>query len=337
MTLQRDSQADGAFVYAVVSTGIYCRPTCPSRRPRRTNVRFFSCAAQAESAGFRACRRCRPGETSPRRRLVEQIRGACERLRDEEAEPTLEALAQVAGMSPGHFQKIFKRIVGITPKQYAIACRERRFRELLRADGRVIDAVYTAGYNSSGVAYSASHGALGMTPGRYKQGGKELSVRYCLARTELGWLIVAVTGKGVCGIELGDEPEALREAMQVRFPHARLVEDRSGLAQLLEAVTGFIARPADGLDLPLDIQGTAFQRRVWQALRRIPVGETRSYTEVARQIGKPGGARAVASACAHNALALAIPCHRVVRAGGKPGGYRWGPQRKRKLLDRERE
>lgn len=231
---------------------------------------------------------------------------------------------------------VFKRSVGITPKQYAIDCRERRLLELLRADGRVIDAVFTAGYNSSGVAYAASRGVLGMTPGRYKQGGKGLTVHFALTRTDLGWLMVAVTEKGVCGIELGDEPVALRAAMQARFPQARLVEDRSSLGELLAAVTAFIARPADGLDLPLDIQGTAFQRHVWQALREIPVGETRTYAEVARQIGTPGGARAVASACASNVIALAIPCHRVVRAGGEPGGYRWGTQRKRELLGREK-
>ncbi|HYW92100.1 MAG TPA: bifunctional DNA-binding transcriptional regulator/O6-methylguanine-DNA methyltransferase Ada [Gammaproteobacteria bacterium] len=334
MVLRRDPRSDGMFVYGVRSTGIFCRPTCPARRPARGNVRFFATPDAAHAAGFRACLRCRPGGPSPAAGQLALVRSACDRLRNDEREPSLAELGTAAGLSAGHFQRIFRRIVGISPKQYAIACREQRFRDALRASARVTDAVYTAGYNSAGVAYAAA--CPGMAPSRYRDRAPGVTVRYALAPTDLGWIAVAATERGVCAVELADGAGELRDRLQQQFAQARLQEDREGLGTLAEAVVRFVERPAAGLELPLDIQGTAFQRRVWQALGEIPVGETRSYGEIAREIGAPRAARAVASACASNAIALAIPCHRVVRGDGRPGGYRWGAERKRRLLEREK-
>lgn len=334
MVLRRDSDGDGRFVYGVRTTGIFCRPSCPSRRPARANVRFFPTPDEARQAGFRACLRCRPAGPPPAAAHLALVRAACERLRSGDREPSLAELAGAADMSPGHFQRVFRGFVGVSPKQYAIACREERFGEVLRTGVRITDAVYAAGYNSPGVAYAAV--GPGMSPSGHRDGAPGLDVRYALASTDLGWVAVAVTAKGVCAIHLGDSADELREALRQRFPRARLSEDRNGLQALVEAVVRFVERPAAGLELPLDIQGTAFQRRVWQALRRIPVGETRSYGEIARELGAPRAARAVASACARNAIALAIPCHRVVRGDGGTGGYRWGRERKRRLLRREK-
>ncbi|HYW03440.1 MAG TPA: bifunctional DNA-binding transcriptional regulator/O6-methylguanine-DNA methyltransferase Ada [Gammaproteobacteria bacterium] len=334
MVLRRDPHADGMFVYGVRTTGIFCRPTCPSRRPARGNVRFFATPAAACQAGFRACLRCRPAAASPATGQLALVRAACQRLRSGGPEPSLAELAGQANMSPGHFQRVFRRFVGVSPKQYAIACREARFGDVLRTEARVTDAVYAAGYNSPGVAYAAF--GPGMPPSAQRDGAPGRDVRYALASTDLGWIAVAATAKGVCAIDLGDSADALRAGLRRRFRNARLSEDSDGLGALVKAVAGFVERPAAGLELPLDIQGTAFQRRVWQALRSIPVGGTRSYGEIAKEIGAPRAARAVASACAHNPIALAVPCHRVVRADGETGGYRWGGERKRRLLRREK-
>jgi len=335
--LRRDPAADGAFVYGVVTTGVFCRPTCPARRPKRINVRFYADAAAAGAAGLRPCRRCHPGGISAAQRHILAVTAACRVLRRAGDGSSLVDLATASGMSPWYFQRVFKRLVGITPKQYAMVCREQRFRELLRADHRVTDAIYDAGYHSPAAAYAASRKGLGMAPSRYQGGGQGMTVRYALAATDLGWVMVAVIARGVCGIELADTKTQLREAVRTRFPRARLVEEHDALEQIIGAVVGFVKTPADGLDLPLDIQGTAFQRRVWQALTAIPVGEVRSYGEIARAVGRPDAVRAVASACGQNRIALAVPCHRVVRADGGLGGYRWGLPRKRRLLKGEKE
>lgn len=333
--LARDPVTDDAFIYGVLSTGIFCRPTCPSRRAKRENVRFFANAAAAQAAGLRACRRCKPLSTSTQHQQIQSVKRACELLASDSEDCSLADLAEQVELSTSHFQRVFKRIVGITPKQYEIACRKQRFRDLLQADGRVTDAIYNAGYNSSGVAYANSKKTLGMTPASYQNGAANITIRFAITQTRLGWLVVAVTGKGVCAIEFGDGKAELQKSIQEKFTNARLVEDQQALQPLTQSVTHFIDRPVEALDLPLDIQGTAFQHQVWQALRDIPAGEQRSYSEVAQAIGSPRAVRAVASACANNSVALAIPCHRVVRRDGGLGGYRWGVERKQKLLDRE--
>lgn len=333
--LARDPTIDDAFIYGVLSTGIFCRPTCPSRRPKRENVQFFTNAAAAQAAGLRACRRCKPLGASTQQQQIMVVKQACELLASASEYTTLTDLAEHVGLSPSHFQRVFKRIVGITPKQYEIACREQRFRELLPADGRVTDAIYNAGYNSPAVAYANTKMTLGMTPSRYRNGAANVTIRFASLQTRLGWLLVAVTTKGVCAIEFGDDKTQLQATLQAKFSKARVLEDPKTLQALTQAITRFIERPTAGLDLPLDIQGTAFQHQVWQALRTIPAGERCSYSQVAQMIGKPRAVRAVASACAKNSVALAIPCHRVVRRDGSMGGYRWGAERKQQLLEWE--
>lgn len=335
--LQRDPAADHAFIYGVLSTGIFCRPTCPARRPKRENVRYFANAAEAQAAGLRACRRCKPLSASSQQQQTQAVKHACEQLANDTEDKSLDELAKHAGLSASHFQRLFKRIVGITPKQYEMACRKKRFRELLQADGRVTDAIYNAGYNSSGVAYANTSETLGMTPARYQNGALNLAIRYALTKTKLGWLLVAVTKKGVCAIEFGDSKAQLKITIKKQFAKAHLLEDQKTLRPLTQIIAGFVDHPTDGLDLPLDIKGTAFQHQVWQALRDIPFGELRSYSDVAQAIGKPRAVRAVASACANNSLALAIPCHRVMRSDGSLGGYRWGLERKQALIDQESE
>ena len=339
--VHRDQKAQDAFVYAVVTTGVYCRPGCASRRPRRENVRFFDSAAQAEAAGYRACKRCTPGRPSAQDRQRQAAVAACRQIQGAldagDDPPSLSELAAEAGLSPSYFHRTFKRIVGLTPKQYALEQRAARARAGLPESATVTEALYEAGYGSSSRFYQDAQAALGMKPSAYKNGGAGARIRYAVAPCELGWVLVAATERGVCAIYLGERPERLAEKLRARFPAAVSVDDDPELADWVGAVVAFLAAPSADLELPLDIRGTAFQRQVWAALRQIPLGERASYGEVAARIGRPTAARAVAQACAANELALAVPCHRVVRGDGRVGGYRWGAARKERLLEREAE
>jgi len=334
---RRDPAADGHFFYSVATTGVYCRPSCASRPARRGNVAFHRTAAEAARAGFRPCRRCRPDLPSRGAREAALVTEACRTIERAEEAPRLAALAAQAGLSPGHFHRMFKRVAGVTPRAYAAAQRQRRVQEKLRDGSDVTGALYAAGFGSSGRFYEAAPGILGMTPSRYRAGGRGEAIWHAAGRCALGHVLVAATHKGVCAILLGADPGALAAELRSRFPKARLCEPQPGFADWVAAVVRLVDDPAAGLALPLDIRGTLFQRRVWEALGRIPPGETASYTEIARRLGKPRAARAVAAACAANALAVAIPCHRAVAADGGLAGYRWGVARKRRLLERERE
>jgi AraC family transcriptional regulator of adaptative response/methylated-DNA-[protein]-cysteine methyltransferase len=333
--VRRDRRADGVFWYAVRTTGVYCRPSCGARRPRRENVRFYSTRGDAGTAGFRPCRRCRPGEPAGRDARTEAVARACRLIETTDDPPALGALAAAAGMSRFHFHRVFKAITGVTPKAYAAAHRARRVRDELSRSQTVTDAIYGAGFNSSGRFYASAPGVLGMTPTRFRAGGEGTAIRFAVGECSLGSLLVAASDRGVCAILLGDAPDALVHDLQDRFPRARLMGGDAGFEGLVAKVVGFIEAPALGLDLPLDVRGTAFQQRVWQALRKIPAGATVTYAKIAERIGAPQAVRAVAQACGANALAVAIPCHRVVRTDGALSGYRWGVERKRALLDRE--
>jgi AraC family transcriptional regulator, regulatory protein of adaptative response / methylated-DNA-[protein]-cysteine methyltransferase len=334
----RDPAFDGAFVYSVKSTGIYCRPTCPARLAKRENVAFHASSADAEKAGFRACRRCRPNEVSRRSHYAAMVAAACRRIAASEAPVSLKLLAATAGMSPFHFHRVFKSVTGLTPKIYGSAHRSARVREeLARGENSVTEAIYDGGFNSTGRFYEASNQLLGMTPSAFRKGGADIEIRFAIGECSLGAILVARSDKGICAIMLGDDPDALARAIQDRFTKANLIGADADFEALVAKVVGFVEAPRLGLDLPLDIRGTAFQQRVWQALREIPAGETASYAEIARRIGAPGSARAVARACADNKIAVAIPCHRVVRNDGALSGYRWGVARKRALLAKERE
>ena len=333
--LHRDRGAEGAFFYSVATTGVYCRPGCPSRRPRREHVRFHASREDAESAGFRACRRCRPNEPSLSERHAEVVAAACRRIEAAEEMPALEALAESAGMSRFHFHRVFKAATGCTPRGYAAAHRANRTREALRKGGTVTDALYDAGFNSNGRFYAAAPEILGMAPAVFRRGGAGETIRFAVGACSLGAVLVAATAKGVCAIALADNPDTLVHDLEDRFPRAELVGGDPEFESLVARAIGFVEAPALGLDLPLDIRGTTFQQRVWRALQAIPPGETATYAEIAGRIGSPKAARAVARACAANPLAVAIPCHRVVRNDGGLGGYRWGVERKRALLDRE--
>jgi AraC family transcriptional regulator, regulatory protein of adaptative response / methylated-DNA-[protein]-cysteine methyltransferase len=334
--LARDRRFDGAFVYAVRSTGIYCRPSCASRRPRRDQVTFFPIPEAAEREGFRACRRCRPGDVNGTDPAVALVREAC-RLLDAPQPPTLEALAIQLGTPAPQLLRAFKRVVGITPKAYRDARRVARFKHELKRRPHVSPAVYEAGYGSSSRVYERAHAQLGMTPATYARGGVATEIAYAVVDCPLGRVLVAATPRGVCRVSLGDDAAALEADLAAEFPAARIRRDPAG--GNLDAAVAAILRYLDGrephLDLPLDIRATAFQRRVWQELQRIPYGRTRSYADVARRIGQPKATRAVASACAKNPVALVVPCHRVVREDGDLGGYRWGLERKKALLERE--
>ena len=332
---QRDSKADGQFYYSVRSTGVYCRPSCAARPALRANVAFHASCAEAEAAGFRPCLRCKPGQPPLAERQAAIVAQSCRLIEASEALPDLDTLAQAAGMSRFHFHRVFKAHTGITPKAYAAARRGERVKAGLALPGTVTDTLYAAGFNSSGRFYAATPGLLGMTPGAFRAGGSGAVIRFAIAACSLGALLVASTDKGVCAILLGDDAEMLLRDLQDRFPQADLRGAEADYEQTVARVIGLVETPALGLDLPLDVRGTAFQQRVWQALREIPAGSTVSYAELARRIGLPTGARAVAGACAANALAIAIPCHRVVRNDGALSGYRWGVERKQQLLERE--
>jgi AraC family transcriptional regulator of adaptative response/methylated-DNA-[protein]-cysteine methyltransferase len=332
----RDKAFDGKFVTAVATTGIYCRPSCAARRPLRENVRFHATCAQAEAAGFRACKRCTPNAASREAQQAAKVTAACRLIETAETPPKLEELAADAGMSPYHFHRVFKAVTGVTPKAYAVAHRHNRVRNALRGDKSVTEAIYAAGFNSSGRFYAGAGQALGMTPRQFRAGGANAEISFATAQCSLGTVLVAASAKGLCSIMLGDDEKALVRELAGRFAKAQLLAGDRQFAALLAKVVAFIEAPRKGLDLPLDVRGTAFQHRVWMALRDIPAGKTASYAEIAKRIGKPDAVRAVAGACAANKLAVAIPCHRVVRSDGSLSGYRWGEARKRALLDKER-
>jgi AraC family transcriptional regulator of adaptative response/methylated-DNA-[protein]-cysteine methyltransferase len=332
--LRRDAGADGRFVYAVRSTGIYCRPSCPSRRPRRDRVRFYDTAAAAAGDGFRACRRCRP-DHPPADPWTEKIRRACVYLANVDGHLPLATLARRLGGSPYHLQRNFKRIVGVTPREYAEACRLRKVRRRLRAGAPITGAMLDAGYGSSSRFYERAVPKLGMSPSIYRTGAQGIEIRFAIVDSPLGRLLVATTSRGVCAVAMGDSDAALRRALEREYTAARVHADRGALSEWTRQVLAHLRGRRPRLDLPLDIQATAFQWQVWQALAAIPYGETRTYGEIAAAIGRPTAARAVARACASNPVALAIPCHRVVPASGGTGGYRWGRTRKTRLLARE--
>lgn len=332
---RRDPQADGQFWYSVSSTGVYCRPSCGARPALRRNVRFHASCLEAEQAGFRACLRCKPGQPPLAERHAQAVAQACHLIDAAEDAPDLDSLAQACGMSRFHFHRIFKAHTGITPKAYAAAGRARRLQQGLAQAPSVTDALYAAGFNSSGRFYAAADGMLGMTPKAFRAGGSGASIRFAIGACSLGAILVAATDKGICAILMGDDPGQLARDLQDRFPQAELRGAEADFEATVATVVGFVESPSIGFDLPLDVRGTAFQQRVWQALRAIPSGSTVSYAELAERVGVPSGARAIAGACAANPVAVAIPCHRVVRQDGSISGYRWGVERKAALLKRE--
>lgn len=335
--MAKDAQFDGRFVFAVRSTKIYCRPSCPSRRPRRDRVSFFPLPQAAEHAGFRACRRCHPQQARPVDPHIEMVQRAC-RLIEEEEDGTmnLETLGSRLGLSSFHLQRTFKNIMGITPREYAEACRTNRFKTKVRSGETVTTAMYDAGYGSSSRLYERAGSELGMTPATYSRGGREQVIDYTTAKSPLGYLLVAATGKGLCSVRLGDSAGALEADLRNEYEAAQIRKSTGPLNDAVKQILAHLEGKLPHLDLPLDIRATAFQRQVWQALQAIPYGDTRSYSDVAKSIGQPKAVRAVARACATNPVALVIPCHRVIREDKSLGGYRWGLDRKKKLLADER-
>jgi AraC family transcriptional regulator of adaptative response/methylated-DNA-[protein]-cysteine methyltransferase len=333
----RDPAADGRFFVAVKTTGIYCRPSCPAKRPNRGNVRFYATANQAEQAGFRPCKRCKPDQPSLFPQHAGKVAEACRLIETAGEELKLDALARKVGLSPYHFHRIFKANLGVTPKAYAAAHRNKRVREELSRSATVTEAIYGAGFNSNGRFYATSSEVLGMTPSEFRTGAPNAEIKFAIGQSSLGKVLVAASDKGVCAILFGDNPQQLMRDLNRQFPRARLIGADSAFERLAAQVIDFVEDPSIGLDLPLDIRGTAFQHRVWDALRRIPVGSTASYAEIARRIGAPKATRAVARACATNRIAVAIPCHRVVGSNGSLTGYAGGIERKRALLAKERK
>jgi AraC family transcriptional regulator, regulatory protein of adaptative response / methylated-DNA-[protein]-cysteine methyltransferase len=333
--VSRSREADGSFFYSVRTTGVYCRPSCAARRAKPENVRFHATRVDAERAGFRPCKRCKPDQPSLLEQHAAKVTEACRLIESSPSVPSLDELATRAGLSSFHFHRVFKAVTGLTPRAYAAAHRGERVRQELGRTRTVTAAIYQSGYNSNGRFYGESEQVLGMTPTDYRAGGANAEIRFAIGECSLGSILVARSERGVCAILLGSDPDALVRDLQDRFPRAMLIGGDPEFEQLVAKVVGFVEAPGLGLDLPLDVRGTAFQQRVWQALREIPVGSTVSYTELARRIGAPKSVRAVAHACAANRLAVAIPCHRVVRNDGGLSGYRWGVERKRALLERE--
>jgi AraC family transcriptional regulator of adaptative response/methylated-DNA-[protein]-cysteine methyltransferase len=331
----RDRTADGHLWYSVVTTGVYCRPSCPSRSANPKNVQLHDTVEEARATGFRPCKRCHPDGLSVDAENAAIVARACRLIEQSEEEPSLTDLAAAVGRSPGYFHRRFKAVTGLTPKDYAAARRAAKVREGLESGNSVTEAIYDAGFNSSGRFYEKSTCMLGMTPSQYRAGGVNEEIRFAVGETSLGAILVASSKKGIASILLGDDPDELVRELQDRFPKARLIGADGSYEALVARVVGFIEAPGLGLDLPLDVRGTAFQRRVWQALQNIPTGQTVSYTEIAQRIGAPNAVRAVAGACAANHLAVAIPCHRVVRNDGSLSGYAWGVERKQALLTRE--
>ena len=341
VVLQRDPRYDGSFIYAVSSTGIYCRPICPSRRPYRANVRFFADSDEARSAGYRACLRCFPDRPQQENRNSSLVKRVCDQIDSHLNEhpdglPSLAQLSQDVGVSASHLQRVFKKETGLTPRQYAHSGRLERFKSLVRDGNAVTTALFDSGFSSSSRLYEDADGQFGMTPGRYRRGGAGTTIGYLVAESPLGALLVAATGKGICSVKLGDNPSALLKDLQAEFPAADFQEGDEALRGWLGLVLEYLEGERLGLDLPLDIQATAFQRRVWRMLQSIPYGETRSYQQMALEIGFNGNSgRAVGNACASNPAALVIPCHRAVRKDGSLGGYRWGLGRKETLIAME--
>lgn len=333
--LARDPKADALFVYGVKTTGVYCRPSSASRLPRPENIEFFDTPALAEAAGYRASKRAAGDQTQLVAHHTQLVADACRHIEQADTPPSLNALAAQANLSPFHFHRVFKAVTGLTPKGYATAHRSRKVRDGLKGSHSVTDALYDAGFNSNSRFYESADQLLGMKPGDYKAGGTNTAIRFAVGQCSLGAILVAQSARGVCAILLGDDPDQLVHDLQDQFPKAELVGADQRFEQLIAQVVGFVEAPALGLDLPLDLRGTAFQERVWQALREIPPGSTASYAQIAARIGAPKSFRAVAQACGANSLAVAIPCHRVVRSNGDLSGYRWGVERKQQLLDRE--
>jgi AraC family transcriptional regulator, regulatory protein of adaptative response / methylated-DNA-[protein]-cysteine methyltransferase len=331
----RDKSFDGKFFFSVTSTGVYCRPSCPSRRAKRENVAFHDTCAEAEFAGFRPCRRCRPNETSLDARHAHLVAEACRRIASEENVPDLADLASTSGISRFHFHRLFKKIVGVTPKAYALAHRRNSVRDELQRSASVTEAIYNAGFNSSSRFYANASEQLGMTPTTFRAGGKNEVLTIAVGRCSLGKILVAASEKGIAAILIGDDAERLKADLVKIFSKAEFVAGDRRFGKTLARVIALVERPESPVDLPLDIRGTAFQQRVWKALQSIPPGATATYTEVAGRLGHPKAVRAVARACATNPLAIAVPCHRVVRVDGEMAGYRWGIERKRLLLERE--
>ena len=335
----RDARADGRFVYAVRSTGIYCRPTCPSRRPLPHRVAFFDRAADAETAGFRACKRCLPDQDSPNaglvRRVCSYIQTCSEQADGSGAAPTLSELGRAIGTSPSHLQRVFKQVTGVTPRQYAAAWRLDRFKAMIKDGQDISTALYDAGFGSPSRLYETSTEQLGMTPGIYRRGGMGMNIYHTVVACPMGRLLVAATDQGVCTVKLGNSESALEEGLLAEYPSANHQQDGGHLAIWAAEILSYLDGEKTGLELPLDIQATAFQQQVWQMLRTIPYGETRTYQQVAQALGKDSSSRAVGTACGANPVALVIPCHRVLRKDGGLGGYRWGLERKKSLLDME--
>jgi AraC family transcriptional regulator, regulatory protein of adaptative response / methylated-DNA-[protein]-cysteine methyltransferase len=331
----RDPAADGRFFYSVKTTGVYCRPSCAARPARPENVAFHQTTGDAEQAGFRPCKRCKPDQPARAEQHAVLVAELCRFIDSAEQPPTLDELAKRAGISAFHLHRIFKLATGLTPKAYAMAQRARRVRQELNRGDSVTGAIYGAGYNSNGRFYAEANQLLGMTPTAYRAGGADTDIRFAIGECSLGAILVAQSERGICAILMGDDADALVRDLQDRFAQARLIGGDAAFERLVAQVVGFVEAPGLGLNLPLDVRGTAFQQRVWQALKDIPAGKTASYTEVAQRIGSPKAVRAVAQACGANALAVAIPCHRVVRNDGALSGYRWGVERKRALLERE--
>jgi AraC family transcriptional regulator, regulatory protein of adaptative response / methylated-DNA-[protein]-cysteine methyltransferase len=333
----RDQEADGVFFYAVTTTGIYCRPSCSSRRPKRENVRFYGSAAAAEAGGYRACRKCLGADAAHTRRLG-AVKAACALLdAADETAPTLDELADATGLSPYHLQRTFKAATGVTPRQYWDAQRLGRLRENLKSGEAVSPALYGAGYGSSSRLYEKARGQLGMTPATYGKGGRGAVIAFTLAPSPLGQILIAATESGICFLALGEDAGKLEAELRAEFPKAEIVRDDDTLGRITKAVIAHLEGRLPDIKLPLDIQATAFQRQVWEALMDVPYGETRTYGELAHAIGKPGAPRAVGRACGSNRVALVIPCHRAVGSGGSLTGYRWGVPRKHRLLEEERQ
>ena len=333
--IARDKNQDGLFVFAVKTTGIYCRPSCPSRRPNRENVRFFDLNHQAEAAGFRACKRCKPTEISLEQVNVRRVEEACRLIEQSNKAPDLERLAQHVGLSKFHFHRLFKAGTGLTPKQYAKARQDMALREYLPGSSSVISAIYASGFDSAGRFYDRAASVLGMSPNAYRKGGKNETMWYAFADSNLGRIALAGTENGISAIRIGDDDESLFQELTSMFTRAQFVQANESLGDTVARVVRFLDTPDSLFDLPLDIQSTVFQKRVWDALQKLPAGETVSYADLARQVGEPRAFRAVANACGANPVLVAIPCHRVVRSDGGLGGYCSGPEIKKKLLDRE--
>lgn len=331
----KDSTFDGKFYYSVATTGIFCRPSCPSRLAKRENVRFHASAAEAKAAGFRACKRCKPEQPSLREEYAQKVAEACRIIETSEEAPKLDQLAAAVGLSSYHFHRTFKAVTGVTPKSYANGHRQKKVRQSLKQNKTVTEAIYDSGFGSSGRFYAHSSEVLGMKPNDFRSGGNHTEMRFAVGECSLGSILVAASSKGISAILLGDDPEKLVRDLESQFPKATLIGGDREFEEVMAKVVGLVESPQTGTELPLDIRGTAFQHRVWEALRTIPAGTTATYSEIANRIGMPKAVRAVAAACAANKIAVAIPCHRVIRNDGSLSGYRWGIERKQKLIEKE--